>query len=113
MGLTQFHHGMPVVVAVSFVSWLGLNASTTCFIADIVEGHEIPPDERLGGCDSIFTSTLRTLTGDTERKPFYDILYDVNFSFLWLLGAVFAAWYLLRRHLLRPQTINHNQVNRN
>lgn len=48
MGLTEYHHGMLLVTAVSFAVWLGLNASTTCFSALIAEGYDIPPDARLG-----------------------------------------------------------------
>lgn len=100
MRLAKNERGLPFVVAVSFAIWLGLSASTTCFSALIAEGHEIPADARLGGCDSIFTSALRTIAGNTERKPFYDVFYDVNFSFIWVFGVVFGAWYLWRRQSL-------------
>lgn len=110
MGLTQYHHGVPFVVAISFAVWLGLNASTTCFSAIIVEGYDIPPDARLGGCDSIFTRALRTLTGDTERKPFYDIIYNVNFSFVWVFGIVFAVWYLWRRRSMTNLASSPNEI---
>lgn len=80
MGLTEYRHGVPLVTAISFGSWLVLSLFTSCFSAMIA--YPLPPDTRTGGCDNAFTSALRTLTGDTERKPFYDVIYDVNLSYL-------------------------------
>lgn len=97
----QYRRGLILVTAISFAIWVAASASISCFTASVVEGYEFAPDSRLGGCDSIFTSALRALTGDTYRKPFYDIIYDPNFSFLWLFGTVFAVWFMARK--LRPQ----------
>lgn len=101
MRLVRYDRGLPLVAAVSFAIWLGLSSSTTCFSALIAEGYEIPADARLGGCDSIFTGALRSVAGDTERKPVYDVIYDVNFSFIWVFGMIFGAWYLWRRQSLQ------------
>lgn len=101
MGLTQYHHGIPFVVAVSFVSWLASSFNTECFIVDYGPGYQPPPDARSGGCDTVFTKALRTLTGNNMyREPSYDAIYDPYFSFLWMLGIAFAAWYVVRRQLL-------------
>lgn len=101
MGLTQYRHGLILVGAVSVGLWIAVSATNFCFSALIAEGAEIPPDARLGGCDNALTAGLRTLAGDMYRKPFYDIIYDVNFSFLWLLGVALAAWLVARKLYLR------------
>ncbi len=100
MGLTQLHHGIPFVVAVSFVSWLASSFNAECFTLDYGPRYKPPPDTRSGGCDTVFTSVLRTLTGNMYRQPFYDIIYDPYFSFLWMLGIAFVTWYVVRRQLL-------------
>jgi hypothetical protein len=101
MGLTQYHHGIPFVVAVSFVSWLASGFNYSCFSYSIAPDYVPQPDDRFGGCDTYFTGALRTLGGDTDRKPFYDVVYDTNFSIIWLFGIAFIAWYLARRSLLQ------------
>ena len=108
MGLTQYHHGIPFVVAVAFVSWLASGFNTYCFVIDYAPGYQPPPDARSGGCDSAFTSALRTLTGNMERKPFYDVIYDPGFSFLWMLGITFALWYAVRSRLLNRPSVSKN-----
>jgi len=107
MHFMPYRHGLILVTAISFGLWLAASSTQSCFFAMIVEGAEISPDARLGGCDSAFTAGLRTLAGDMYRKPFYDVIYDVNFSFLWLFGIAFAAWFLVHKLYLQRQTISH------
>ncbi|MEW6603902.1 MAG: hypothetical protein AB1351_04345 [Thermoproteota archaeon] len=97
--LAQRWRGLVVVATISFALWVVAGASTTCFSVSILEGAEIPPDARLGGCDSAFTAGLRILAGDMDRKPFYDVVYGVNFSFLWFFGMALAGWLFTRRLL--------------
>jgi hypothetical protein len=80
-------------------------------VIDYGPGYQPPPDARSGGCDTIFTGALRTLTGNTDKKPFYDAIYDTNFSFLWMLGITFAIWYVARRRLLLLDgSVTHKKV---
>jgi hypothetical protein len=103
MCLTQYKYGLPFVATVSFFAWLVLNVFSICFNA--LYADQPPPDARIGGCDNYFTLGLRALVGDQFRKPVYDLIYDVNFSFIWLFGIIFAAWYFARSLVLRQQTM--------
>jgi hypothetical protein len=103
MGLTQYHHGIPFVVAVSFALWVVSQSGYSCYSISVSVDYKVRPDDRLGGCDSYLTGALRAFAGDTYRKPFYDAIYDTGIAFTWLFGIVFTVWYLARLSLLQRQ----------